>query len=124
MKYRSAVIARAFVAALPLYRRREHALLRRFAVFLRKRRLMRQARDILRYVERLLLKERGGRKIVIETAAPLDRAMRALLRRSFKKEDEIEERVVLRLIAGARITMDEEMVIDGTVERKLKKLFR
>ena len=72
---------------------------------------------------KLLREKDGRRKVVIESARPFA-GLSARFRGLLRKTDEVEERLEPALIAGVRITVDDEMRFDGGLRRKIDLLFR
>ena len=82
---------------------------------------VRKADRIVSMAEDLFLKKSGGRKIILETARPMDTKD---LRAAFvKKEDMVQERVNPKLIAGVRIIIDNEKQLDFSLAKKLENMF-
>lgn len=72
----------------------------------------------------MILKDEGGRKVVLESARPLaDHAFQEL-RAAFSEKDVVESSVAPEVVAGVRITIDGEWMIDASLAGRLKKLFR
>ncbi len=124
MKYRRIAVARAFVEAITEHPAKADHLIKNFVKFLYEKRLWKDAVKIIADIERLLLKKRGGRKILVETAAPLGEKARRDLEAGFNNTDVVYYAIEPRHMAGVRITVDDGLVIDGTLNAKLKKMFR
>ncbi len=78
---------------------------------------------ILTAAERLVRQDAGLRKLTIETARPLAPDLRKKLAGLGRKNDVVEEKVVPELVAGVRLTENEERQFDATLARKLQKMF-
>jgi F0F1-type ATP synthase delta subunit len=78
--------------------------------------------DVTRELEKLLTKESGGQMIKVEFARALGSEERGKILNSFDKKDRVNTTVVPELIAGVRITYDEERELDFTLLSKLKSL--
>ena len=74
-----------------------------------------------RAVEQALVKQNGGKWVEIELARSLERASQVT--ESFSAKDHVETSINPSLIAGARITINNEEEIDLSFERKVKDLF-
>lgn len=74
--------------------------------------------------EKKLREKTGARKVTIETARPLTRDLREEVRRRFKDSDTMEEKITPELVAGMRITLNDELELDGSFKRKLIRLFQ
>ena len=79
---------------------------------------------ILKQTEKLLVKKSGGRHVIIQSARPLSQDKLQELKQNFAPTDFIETVHNPDLIAGVRIMIDGEAVIDASLERKLRKLFK
>jgi F0F1-type ATP synthase delta subunit len=62
-------------------------------------------------------------KAVVESARPLKQPPKTLLRGIFKAHDVIEDRVSPELVAGIKITVDDERQFDGSLRAKLDAMF-
>ena len=124
MRYAPSQYAEAFTAVVPkapASRRAE--LTQRFLRSVRKNGDLSRIRQIVAAIERRLVTERGGAWIRLEFARPQPEHAVAGLRGSFGAHDHIEVAVRPELIAGVRITRDNETELDYSLARKLKKLF-
>ena len=90
---------------------------------LKKQRLLSRAAKIIGSIEGMLLKEKGGQRVVVETARALDEKILENIRTQFKKEDVVAYKVNPLLIAGIRISINNEYIIDSSLKAKLKRMF-
>ncbi|MDE2020121.1 MAG: F0F1 ATP synthase subunit delta [Patescibacteria group bacterium] len=81
-------------------------------------------RKILEEAARLLRGKKGVRKVTLGTARQLPAGQREMLKVFLKPGDVIEERIDPELVAGVRITVDDEWQFDGSLKGKLDKLFK
>ena len=72
---------------------------------------------------RLVREKEGIRKLTIETARPLAGKMRESVRHMAHAKDVVEEKVVPELVAGMRVTIDDERQFDASLSHKLQKMF-
>ena len=72
---------------------------------------------------RILREKEGRRKFVFESARPLSKELRKSLEAIAGEKDVTEEKVVPALVAGVRVTVDEERQFDASLARKLQKMF-
>lgn len=79
---------------------------------------------ILKQATGLLIRKSGGREIVIQSARPLFKKQLEELKQQFRAQDSVETVVNPDLIAGVKIMIDNDQIIDGSLERKLRKLFK
>ncbi len=78
---------------------------------------------ILRETDRLLRAKTGRRKVVIDSARPLTKKMQDELSRVLNKDDVLEMRIDPALVAGVKLTVDDQSQFDGSLRRKLGRLF-
>ena len=121
--YPSSFYAKAFRRALQEKRTGMDELVKNFAALLKKDTAARNRDDIIKGVSREVVRGSGGHWITIETARTLPKTPRELIRRLFSHKDFIEERIRPDLVAGIRIVVDGEKEFDGSLKRKLNKLF-
>lgn len=74
---------------------------------------------IVEAAEKLLRAKTGRRRVVIESARPLG----ILLKKFSAGADAVEEKIDPALIAGVRITVNDELQYDGSLRHKLDTLF-
>lgn len=82
-----------------------------------------QLKKIAAYAEKIMREETGKQKIVVESARPLKRRTNELVKHIARTGDPIEEKINPALIAGVKITINDEKQFDGSLKRKLDKLF-
>jgi F0F1-type ATP synthase delta subunit len=63
------------------------------------------------------------RDVLIESARPLEKSQEKMLHSFIKPSDVVEYATNPDLIAGVRITVNDEMEFDGTMKAKLDSLF-
>jgi len=98
-------------------------IIRRFLLLLRKNRDLGRLHLILRKFERLWFSRKGLRKVAVASAAPLDSRTRSDIGRIFGKKLVVEEEVKPNLLAGIRLLIDDETLIDASASRRLNQLF-
>ncbi len=125
MKYTPRLYARALTAVIAkrMSPAEEKKTIRNFLELLRKNGDLRLAEKIVSEAERLTLERSGKRKVVLETARPLSDKQKKLLHKMLKPGDIVEEKTSPELVAGAKITVNGNLQFDGTLARKLKKMF-
>ena len=111
----------AVVARTPAAKRTE--LIKRFLRSVRKNGDFSRVSQIVTAIERRLVTERGGEWVRLEFARPQPERALAGLRKQFGRDDHVAVAVRPELIAGVRITRNEETELDHSLARKLKKLF-
>lgn len=123
MKYKSQDYAKAFaevIAKTP--KDREEFVIKNFIAIIAKNGDARQIGKVTALVEKFLLKQGGHSKWTVESARPLKNA-RDLFKNLVKPADVLEETVNPGVIAGVKIIKDGERQYDGSLARKLQKIF-
>lgn len=125
MRYSVKQYAAAFTSALggkSVSEQKE--LSRRFLLVLQRHGLWSRRMPIIKEVERQYFKERGTRKVAVAAAAPLTAETRQEIERIIGKNIFWQETVEPELLAGMKILIDEEVLIDATGKTRLEKLFK
>lgn len=81
---------------------------------------MKKAKEIIGLAEKLYLQKTGKRKVIFETARKIKNPLthwRELV------SDVIEEKINPELVAGIKITINNEKQIDFSLKNKLEKIF-
>src|ERR1700722_9840772 len=78
---------------------------------------------IVEEAERILRAHGGPRKLVITTARHSGDSLKALIAAVAQKGDAVETVVDPSLVAGATFLINDEMQFDGSLKKKLEKLF-
>ena len=125
MKHSVRTYAKAFseVAAGKLDKASEDKIVKNFSALVQKNGDSGHWSAILKESAKMLREKEGRRSVVIETARPLDGALRKKLQDILKEGDIVEEKVDATLVAGVRVTVNEESQFDASLSRKLQKLF-
>lgn len=124
MRYSAENYAQAFLAAVegkPLAE--QQLIMRRFLAAVKKFGDAGNLNKILAALELAVTKERGGREVVMESAREVPSPLRKELEAKFTSEDLVRERTNPSLIAGIRILIDGEWMVDASLKRRLEKLF-
>lgn len=86
-------------------------------------RALAHAQRILRAAERMARAQDGSISAEVQSASPVGDAERRSIERVLGKKCHITEAVDPRLLAGVRILINEETLIDATARRRLATLF-
>ena len=78
-------------------------------------------KKILEEASRFARGRSGVRKVTIESARTLNAAQMETMKRFMKEGDVVEKRIDPNLIAGVRITLNEELQFDGSLKNKLNR---
>ncbi len=79
-------------------------------------------KEIFSAVEKKVSRKMGYRKITIESARPLSPANKKTVKHFIKSNDIIEEKIDNRLIAGIKLNIDDEFLLDGSFAAKIKNI--
>jgi F0F1-type ATP synthase delta subunit len=124
MKYKPAQYAEALAASLDGASASEmHTRVRAFAELLKKHRMLGKAEGIMRIVERRLAKRAGATRVTFETADTPSESLRKEVTGIFGGKAWIEEKVRPELLAGIRILVDDETLVDASGKRRLAEIF-
>jgi len=82
-----------------------------------------KAKEIIKQTEFLMAKIQGKKSVVFETARKITESQRKSLAKFTEKGDIVQEKINPELIAGVRITVDDEKQFDQTMLKKINNLF-
>ncbi len=80
-------------------------------------------KKILEEASRFARGRSGVRKVTIESARALSASQKDAIKHFMKAGDVVEERIDPSLIAGVKITLNEELQFDGSLKNKLNRVF-
>src|SRR3989344_4765649 len=124
MRYQESIYAKALLQALKEKDESEiKKILKNFIALLLKNNDFNHLDSIFGKVEKLYLAEEGIQKIYIESASPLSKNSREEIESALGKKVLINEKVRPNLLAGVRIILNEEILIDATGTQRLAKIF-
>lgn len=112
MKYQAKIYAKALADLLSS--NKEDEIVDNFLKLLEKNRDMSKAGKIIELARNIYAKKSGKKIITIETARKIGKII---------KGDIVEEKITPELIAGVRITINNEKQLDNSISAKLKKIF-
>ena len=125
MKYKTRQYAEALAQALdgaePEVARTR---VRTFAELLKKHRMLGKADAIMRVAERSLAKRAGAVRVRVETADTPPASLQKEIAELFDGKVWIEESVHPELLAGVRILIDDEILVDASAKRQLAEMFQ
>lgn len=123
MKYSPHLYAKAFTTVAAEYaKEKQGVLVKNFLAVVHKNGDMFRINRIVSLAENILIKQRGGKKWIVESARLIKDA-KNILKGIAQPQDVIEERINSALIAGVNIIQDGEKQFDGSLQRKIAKLF-
>lgn len=125
MKYRTAQYAQALHAAVKdVPEQKQKEIMRRFAALLGRHRVSGKSDLIVAAYEKIVLQESGMRKVTIESVAPVSEQLKKEIIELLGKKIFIEEEAHPELLAGIKILVDNELLIDASAKRQLEKIFQ
>lgn len=98
-------------------------ILRNFVELVYKSRDQNKLGLILKAVAKKLRKSSGLKEVLIESAAPLTGEAKKEIADIFENKAVIKEFIKPELLAGMRIVVDDELLIDASAKRQLERLF-
>ncbi len=122
MKYPITAYAKALAQALEAKPADVKGVAARFMRLLARTGDRAAAARIVEAAEGMLLARRGGKKIIVESARPLSAQASEKVATSFSHLDSVEYRVAPELIAGARIRIGEDSMVDASLAGRLNRL--
>ncbi len=124
MKYRIAQYAAALRGALTDKKPEEQrAIARRFAAILARHRMIGKTDLILKAYEKLARRKTGTRHVRIESPDPVGEEVKKEIRNVLGAKIYFEEVLRPDLLAGAKILVDDELLIDASAKRQLDRMF-
>lgn len=122
MKYSVHTYAKALVEAIEDPKVKDDAIEKNFLAVVRKYGDESHFRQILEEASRLARGKSGIRKVTVESARSLSDSQKKILAQFMKPQDEVEERIDPELVAGIKITVNDELQFDGSLKTKLNKV--
>lgn len=123
MKYRPAQYAEALHRALSGKKEPERrAIARRFAQVLMRRRMLGRTGVILAAYEKILLRVQGVRRVRLESADPVSARVKTDISGILGVKVYFEEVGNPALLAGVKILIDDELLIDASARRQIDRM--
>jgi F0F1-type ATP synthase delta subunit len=123
MKYSIHDYAKALDQALADPKASQQALVENFIALVYRNGDEARLKKILEEAGRLVRRKADIREVYIASARPLGKAQEKTLGRFVRAGDIVNYMIDPSLVAGVKITMDDEVQFDGTLKAKLEKLF-
>ncbi len=125
MKYKSKDYAKALVELIlkETTPTQEKKLSDNFLKLLEKNRDNSKAKKIIDLAESLFFKKTGRKKIILETARKMGSEQKGLFGFLVKRGDIVQEKINKELIAGVKITVNNEKQIDFSMLKKIQNIF-
>jgi F0F1-type ATP synthase delta subunit len=125
MKYPAHLYAKALVEVLSASKgtkAEQDALADNFIAIVRKNGDEAHLKKILEEASRFARGKSGMRKVVVASARALNPSQEKTIGQFVKKEDIVVRQIDPGLIAGIRITVNDELQFDGSLKNKLNKV--
>jgi F0F1-type ATP synthase delta subunit len=125
MNYSSKNYADAFclaVLAVKTDEARDNCI-KNFLDLLRKNRDHRKMNEIFSLAEKIISQKTGARKVVVESGRPLSAQNKKLIEGMIKPGDYVEKKINKDLVAGIKVTINDELQLDGSFSKKIKNIF-
>lgn len=124
MKYSSKQYASVLLSILEGKSEKDRKkILRKFIAVLAKNRDLTRLGAILRETEREYLQRSDLRKVVVESVSPVNSALRKEIERAVGGKTWWQEKINPELLAGIRILINDETLIDASGKRQVEKMF-
>lgn len=124
MRYRILQYAEALSGALEHKSEKEQrTVARRFAAVLARHRMLGKAEAILAAYEKLTLRAQGARKVLIQSASPISAQLKKEIQKILGAKIHFEEKETPGLLAGIKILIDDELLIDASGRRQMERMF-
>ncbi|MDO8639382.1 MAG: F0F1 ATP synthase subunit delta, partial [bacterium] len=96
--------------------------IKNFLDLVRRNRDQKKLKEIIDLAENIINQKTGRRKITIESARELKGKNKKTADSCIRKTDKVERKINPDLLAGVRITINNEFQIDGSFSNKIKKV--
>lgn len=123
MKYRPHIYAKALDAALANPKANDARVAKRFLEVVRRNGDEASLPKILEEAARFARGRGGARKVIIESARTLGASQETMIKKFLTPGDVVVRKIDPGLIAGVRITVNDERQFDGSMRAKLDALF-
>ena len=124
MKYSPHLYARALHEVIKETPKSHHeTVVKSFCEMVAKNGDIGRAQKIIDAIQEQEVHEKGGQVVTVEFAREMPEAVIKKLEKKFTEHDLVSVRITPSLVAGVRITADGEKELDGSLQRKLNRLF-
>lgn len=79
-------------------------------------------KDILLAVEKIISQKTSYRKLTIESARPLSETNEKIIKSLMGPTDRVEKKIDGQIIAGVKITINDELQFDGSFSTKIRNI--
>lgn len=125
MKYKATQYADALVEALEgADQETSRTRIRTFIELLKRHQMLGKADSIVRAAVRKLAARAGMRRVVLQSADAPSETLRKEITDLFDGKVWLEEKVQPDLLAGIRVLIDDEILVDASGKQQLTQMFR
>jgi len=124
MKYKSKLYAQALAEILAEKKLvlTDKKLVDNFLNLLAKNGDLKKAKEIIALAETIYLKKSGNKKFILETARELGK--NNILKGFAKEGDALVHKISPEMVAGIKITINNEKQLDFSLQKKLNEIFK
>lgn len=124
MKHPAHIYAKAFNEAMRQVPEGKHReVITRFIRLLERNGDITRIREITEAIERYEVVQKGGKWVLLEYARRIAKNHEKIVANQFSSKDRVETRENPSLVAGTRITIDNETQLDYSFAAAIKKIF-
>ena len=123
MKYTPTIYAEALLSQMKKGEVPQRAI-KNFLNLLRKKRDLNKLSDIVKKFEVLQRKQSGITKVEVFSTRDIKKEVGPILKTKFGTNLEVSYNIDPTLIGGVILQINDEELIDGSIKRRLEKLFR
>lgn len=98
--------------------------IRNFLALIEKNRDQRKFPEIILLSEKIIREKIGGRSLLIETARPTTIEGADIINSFIRKTDSIKRKVSPGMMAGIKITINDELQLDESFSKKIKNILK
>lgn len=121
MQYTPTIFAKAFSEILKVTPKSgEQALVKNFTSVLKRYGVIKDSDKILKELKKIIAAKEGALLINIESARELNKSNINKVKKFFNKTSDYTYKINKDLIAGIKITINDEISIDSSLRRRLK----
>ncbi len=124
MKYSPRLYSKALFALLDAHPKKQDAIIKGFAKMCVQLGNKGETEKITEYLEDELSIRNERKRVVVYSARKLSRESVSKIEKAFGKKSDIKYVIVPDIIAGVRIVIDDETIIDATIKRKIDALVK
>ena len=95
-----------------------------FLLLIKKNKDSLMLKKIILKIQDLMLKMTGNKRVIIESARILTDKQLEKVKKEFFQQDLIETKLNPNIIAGLKITIDNEKILNVSLDHKLKQIFK